>query len=375
MPLVELSDRQRDPLCHRQQRVAAFDEPGLMDQKVFFHVRSHGYEFPKDGFGYRGKAFRSRRAGGHAEDHAGQHRRAALPRDRRRHLPRQRPGRRSSADPTSRSSTARCSAPTAWSTRVYRGKVYWFWGDTNRPGLSAGQLPRPRCHVRRCRAKAGSSPRRHQPELLPRREGLRHGPLPRCPGNGPDLDRRASVVLARPRRRERMFAGLRQGPAAAGGLRARAGRIRSRNEASSTRWPSSRGAAGSPASIPTAIRSCTSEDGVEYVYFAHPYPLMRVPADPERSADPAAYEAYTCLKQGTRLDERQDRPRRRTALRYGWKKNTPHWSRQEQADKLITAGRLQARGDACCTAGRRHGQGGAGARRVGLLERRIAGAG
>src|SRR5262249_23029683 len=34
--------------------VVAFHEPGLMDQKVFFHVKSHGYEFPQDGFGYRG---------------------------------------------------------------------------------------------------------------------------------------------------------------------------------------------------------------------------------------------------------------------------------------------------------------------------------
>src|SRR5262249_15474367 len=36
--------------------IAAFAEPGLMGERVFFHVASHGYEFPKDGFGYRGKA-------------------------------------------------------------------------------------------------------------------------------------------------------------------------------------------------------------------------------------------------------------------------------------------------------------------------------
>jgi hypothetical protein len=32
----------------------AFLEPGLMNQEVFFHVRSHGYEAKKDGFGYAG---------------------------------------------------------------------------------------------------------------------------------------------------------------------------------------------------------------------------------------------------------------------------------------------------------------------------------
>ena len=36
--------------------IAAFDEPGLLGLKVFFHIKSHGYEFPKDGFGNRGLA-------------------------------------------------------------------------------------------------------------------------------------------------------------------------------------------------------------------------------------------------------------------------------------------------------------------------------
>ena len=35
----------------------AFDEPGLMNEKVYFHVSSDGYEVEEDGFGYRGKAF------------------------------------------------------------------------------------------------------------------------------------------------------------------------------------------------------------------------------------------------------------------------------------------------------------------------------
>ena len=34
--------------------IIAFDEPGMMGQEVFFHVASHGYEYPKDFFGNRG---------------------------------------------------------------------------------------------------------------------------------------------------------------------------------------------------------------------------------------------------------------------------------------------------------------------------------
>ena len=40
----------------------AFDEPGLMNQKVWFSVSAHGYEFPPDGFGMRGVALETKPA-------------------------------------------------------------------------------------------------------------------------------------------------------------------------------------------------------------------------------------------------------------------------------------------------------------------------
>src|SRR5262245_3426371 len=56
VPLVEL--RTVNDIRHVTDNngIVAFHEPGLMDQKVFFHVQSHGYEFPRDGLGYRGRA-------------------------------------------------------------------------------------------------------------------------------------------------------------------------------------------------------------------------------------------------------------------------------------------------------------------------------
>ena len=41
-----------------------------------------------------------------------------------------------------------------------------------------------------------------------------------------------------------------------------------------------------PANIPTVIRFLHQDDGINYVYYANPYPLLRVPADPERLKDP-----------------------------------------------------------------------------------------
>ncbi|MFL5341909.1 MAG: hypothetical protein ACJ8F7_17320, partial [Gemmataceae bacterium] len=56
VPLVELRTVNNIRYVTDSIGVVAFDEPGLMNQRVFFHVFSHGYEFPKDGFGLRGQA-------------------------------------------------------------------------------------------------------------------------------------------------------------------------------------------------------------------------------------------------------------------------------------------------------------------------------
>src|SRR4051812_35592151 len=55
VPLIELKTVHGVGLGPDSHGVPAFREPGLMDQTVFFHVAGHGYEFPKDGFGLRGK--------------------------------------------------------------------------------------------------------------------------------------------------------------------------------------------------------------------------------------------------------------------------------------------------------------------------------
>src|SRR5687767_15311040 len=56
VPLVELATVSGVSYVTDSAGLVAFDEPGLMNQRVFFHVQSHGYEYPKDGFGIRGVA-------------------------------------------------------------------------------------------------------------------------------------------------------------------------------------------------------------------------------------------------------------------------------------------------------------------------------
>jgi hypothetical protein len=56
VPLVELETVNHLRFVTDSAGWIAFHEPGLMGQRVYFHIRSHGYEFPKDGFGNAGTA-------------------------------------------------------------------------------------------------------------------------------------------------------------------------------------------------------------------------------------------------------------------------------------------------------------------------------
>ncbi|MCX5644739.1 MAG: hypothetical protein NTZ17_08635 [Phycisphaerae bacterium] len=59
VPLVELRTTNSIRFFTDSNGIVAFREPGLMDREVFFFVESHGYEVPKDGFGYRGVRLRT----------------------------------------------------------------------------------------------------------------------------------------------------------------------------------------------------------------------------------------------------------------------------------------------------------------------------
>lgn len=54
VPLVELKTVNDRIYYSDSNGIIAFFEPGLMNKDVFFHIKSHGYQYPQDGFGYRG---------------------------------------------------------------------------------------------------------------------------------------------------------------------------------------------------------------------------------------------------------------------------------------------------------------------------------
>ncbi len=165
VPLVELRTVNEIKLVTDSRGVVAFDEPGLMGRKVFFHATSHGYEVPKDGFGYRGKALdvvpggRGRIAIDRVNiaerlyrvTGAGVYRDSVLVGDR----------------PPTRQPLLNAGVLGSDSVQsaVFRGQVQWFWGDTNRRGLSLGELPLADRHVSPPGRRRARHRGRHRPRL------------------------------------------------------------------------------------------------------------------------------------------------------------------------------------------------------------------
>src|SRR5436190_11049649 len=134
VPLVELTTTSGVTYVTDSAGLVALDEPGVKNQQVFFHVKSHGYEAPTDGFGFRGVRL-DVKPGGAAKvsikrlniaerlyrvTGEGIYRDSAM-------LGREPPTKQPLLN-------ANVSGSDSVVNAVYRGRLYWFWGDTNRPG-------------------------------------------------------------------------------------------------------------------------------------------------------------------------------------------------------------------------------------------------
>jgi hypothetical protein len=140
VPLAELTTVNNVSYWTDSNGLIAFYEPGLMDREVFFHVRSHGYEHPKDFFDNRGVKLRPV-AGGRAVvklkrlniaerlyrvTGGGIYRDTVL---LGRPAPLQEPV-----------LSGQVFGQDTVIATPYRGRIYWFWGDTDRPSYPLGNF-------------------------------------------------------------------------------------------------------------------------------------------------------------------------------------------------------------------------------------------
>lgn len=317
VPLVQLKTVNHLEFFTDSNGLAAIDEPSFYGQEVFFHVQSHGYEFPKDGFGYRGKRLRVepgkietiqltrnnvaerlyRVTGG------GIYRDSVL---LGQPVPTQRPV-----------INARVLGSDSVQAAKFRGMLFWFWGDTSRPAYPLGNFHVPGA-VSRLPGDGGLDPAKGVDlEYFVEEEGAFAKETAKLPGSGPTwID--GLVTVKDDDGAERLFAAyvkIRPPMTAY-----RRGLVEFDPQANRFQ-----AIVEFPLEAPFHPGGHTflhTERDTQYVYFTQPYPLLRVPATPAAVKDLNQYEAFTCLREGSTLKEPVIDRDSEGRVRYGWKRNT-----------------------------------------------------
>jgi hypothetical protein len=332
VPLVELETVNHLRFFTDSNGIVAFAEPGLMGQRVFFHIRSHGYEFAKDGFGFRGQALDVKEGGN------------ATLKIKRLNV----------AERLYRvtgggiyTDSLLVGQPTPLKNpvlnglvlgsdsvvnAVYSGKVYWFWGDTSKPSYPLGNFHVPGA-TSSLPGDGGLDPEKGVDlDYFLDAKGFAK-PTCQMPGEGPTWI--SGLIVLKDGDKERLFAPY-----------VKVRKVLEVYEHGLAEFDDDQKqfqkvlAFDKDAPLyPQGHPFLHTAAGTQYVYFAHPYPLIRVRADAESLKRLGDYEAFTCLKEGSRLDDpRIDRDNGR--VHYAWKKNTPAIGPAEQA-KLIRSGELK----------------------------------
>ncbi len=339
VPLVELRSTNEVRYYTDSAGLVAFNEPGLMGRDVFFHISSHGYEYPADGFGYHGKAVHTMPGGAvqikinriNIAERLYRVTGQGIYADAVR-LGRDTP----ICEPVF---NGRIIGQDSVINAIYQGQLYWFWGDTGRESYPLGHF----------RAAGATS-------HLPADGGL-------DPSVGVDLtyfvdDKGFSRPVAPfPEVKTGLYwldglivlpdgSGTRRMIAHASHMQSLAKRLdhglvvfNDETQTFEMLKPLADAQELHPAGHPFEV----SVDDRRYVYFPTPYPLRRVPGSWNAVLDPAQYESFTCLMPGTQYGAESAQVQRDEEGRavWAWKAGTS-WIDHTRQKELIDAGKLKA---------------------------------
>ncbi|MEP0842653.1 MAG: hypothetical protein HRF43_08065 [Phycisphaerae bacterium] len=335
VPLVELRTVNEIRHYTDSNGYVAFHEPGLMGRKVFFFVSSHGYEFAKDGFGMAGTALDVQEGG------------SAVLKIKRLNVA-ERLYRMTGGGIYRDSVLLGKPVPTKQPVlngqvfgqdsvlnAVFQGKLWWFWGDTGKPSYPLGNF----------NMSGATSSLPSDGGLDPAvgvdltyfvdESGFSRQMAP-IPGPGPTWCG-AFMVVRDAGGKEHMLCFY---------SKIKPGQMET-YEHGLCEYNDEKGvfeklvAYPMERTIPLGHTLPYRENGADYFYFAMPFPLMRVRAELGAVRDLDQYEAFTCLRAGTRVaDARLDRDAQ-GRLVYAWKKGTAPVGPADQ-DKLVKEGHIKA---------------------------------
>jgi len=338
VPLVELRTVNQIRYVTDSNGVVAFDEPGLMGRKVYFWIKSHGYEYPKDGFGYAGAALDAQPGG------------EARLRIKRINIAQRLY--RVTGEGIYRDSvltgvpvplrepvlSGQVLGQDSVLNAVFQGKIHWFWGDTNRPAYPLGNFHSPGA-VSDLPDRGGLDPSRGVDlTYFVDKDGFAR-PTCKMPGDGPTWIG-GLVVLKDAEGRERMFANYAKiKPPMTTYERGSVEFDPQKNEF--VKRSTFGGEAGEEGEHLTGHTFIHRDGDANYVYYCTPFPLARMPADPEKIIDAGNREVFTCLKPGSKPDEGELDRDSDGRLRYAWRKDARILGQRDQAE-LVKKGKMKS---------------------------------
>ncbi len=333
VPLVELETVNHLKFLTDSAGRAAIAEQAFENQTVFFNVRSHGYEFPKDGFGMRGTRLKVTPGGQeilkikrlniaerlYRTTGEGIYRDSVLLGYR---VP--------LADPQL---NAQVLGQDSIQRVIYNGQIHWFWGDTLRLSYPLGNF-RMSGAVSDLPQNGGLSPDVGvNLRYFTNPDGFCKGMFPIEP-KGDLVWADGFLVVSNGSGRERMLAHYQRvkglTPPLAQGL---AIYNDERNEFEkladfelTERWR-----------LPHGHPLTLTNEGQKQFYFGLAFPSVRVDANTNALLQPSAYQSYSCLK-----DESETQVNRNEAgeVVYRWTQNASPATPKLEAD-LIKAGKLK----------------------------------
>ena len=342
VPMVEVRTVNSIRYITDNNGIIAFYEPGLMDQKVYFHVKGHGYAYPKDGFGYRGLSCQVK--GGDS----------LLIEIERTNIA-ERIYRITGQGLYHHSVLVGHPAPIReqkvnaqvtgqdWGHAIpYKNKIYWFWGDTNKAAHPLGNF-----------SVSGATSQWPEQGGLDPDVGIKFSyfvdksgfskpmiPASEVSGSGPVWGS-SYMTLKDEKGIERLVAiyECMKNPAEPyeKGLAVF-------NDETETFQHLAQFDLDKPIRcIGSTFRVKVEEQ--DYYYFAELYPrstFVRVKADWQHATNPDAYEAFTCLNAGSKYDKSSPSLDRAPdgRLIYSWKTNTEPIG-YEHEQELIKAGHIK----------------------------------
>ncbi len=343
VPLVEVTTVHSIRQWTDSAGIVAFHEPGLMDRHVFFSITSHGYEFPEDRFGFPGKRLEVT-PGGNAEVRirrvnlaerlyrvtgGGIYRDSLLT---GQPVPLRQPA-----------LNGQVLGSDSVQTAVFRDRIYWFWGDTNRPGHPLGNFKVPGATSQLPEAGGLDPDDGVDLDYFVDENGFAKKTIP-WKGTGPTWI--SGLVVLGHGEDERLFAHYQDIEGGGTSFKASDQGLVEFDDASKefrkvTEFPLE-------GPFPAGAHSLLfEEEGIPYVVFCDPFPLVRVKATPEALADLSRYEAYTCLEEGTRRDDAQLDRDATGRVHWGWKRNADVITPRDQ-ERLVQRNKL-GRDDAILT--------------------------